>query len=76
MAVPVIAITAGEFGALLTMVRLPLSVPTDVGPNCTLKLVDWPALSVIGNESVPALNPLPATLTCVTVRVPVPLFVS
>lgn len=74
--VPVKATIAGEFGALLTMVTLPLSVPAEVGENCTLKLVDWPAFRLKGSARVPVVKPVPATLTCVTVRDPVPLFVS
>lgn len=38
--VPLSGIVAGEFGALLTIVTLPLAVPADVGANCTLKLLD------------------------------------
>lgn len=30
----------------------------------------------MGSNKVPVLKPLPATLTCVTVRVPVPLLVN
>jgi hypothetical protein len=73
---PLRATTAGEFGALLTMVKLPLAAPADAGANWTLKLVDWPAFSVMGKDKGLVLKPLPATLTWVTVRVPVPLFVN
>jgi hypothetical protein len=74
--VPLRAITEGEVGALLRMVTLPLAVPPDAGANCTLRLVDCPEFRDTGNDRVPALKPLPATLTCVTVRVPVPLLVN
>jgi hypothetical protein len=74
--VPLNAITAGEFGALLTTLTEPLAVPADAGANCTLKFVDWPAARLTGSDSVPALKPLPATLTWVTVKVPVPLLLK
>lgn len=73
--VPLKATTAGEFGALLTIVTLPLSAPAEVGANCTLKFVDWPAFRLKGSARVPVVKPVPATPTCVTVKVPVPLFV-
>ena len=38
--VPLKAMAAEEFGALLTTVTLPLSVAADGGSNCTLKLAD------------------------------------
>ena len=60
--VPVRLISAGEFGALLTTVTLPLVEPADVGANSTLKVVDWPEIKVTGSASVPVLKPLPATL--------------
>ena len=72
--VPLSAIAAGEFGALLTMLTLPVTAPADAGLNCTLKLLVCPDDSDIGKANVPVLNPLPVTLTWLTVNVPVPLF--
>ena len=60
--------------ALLTTFTLPLADPAAVGANCTLKLADCPALSERGKDSALVVKPLPVTLTCVIVRVPVPLF--
>jgi hypothetical protein len=74
--VPLRAIAAGEFGALLTIVTLPLAVPAEAGAKRTLKVVDWPEVRDIGSDRVPRLNPLPVTLTCVIVSVPVPLSVN
>jgi len=37
--VPLSAIAAGEFGALLTMLTLPMAGPAAAGLNCTLKLL-------------------------------------
>jgi len=74
--VPLIERVAGEFGALLTMLTLPLTVPAEAGANWTLKFDDWPGLRESGRARVLVLNPLPATLTWVTVNVPVPLLVN
>ena len=72
--VPLNAIAAGEFAALLTTLTLPVTAPADAGLNCTLKLLVCPDESDIGNANVPVLNPLPVTVTWLTVNVPVPLF--
>jgi hypothetical protein len=74
--VPLSGTLAGEFGALLVTVTLPVAAPADCGRNCTLKLLDCPAASEIGSAKVPRLKPAPLALTCVTESVPVPLFVS
>ncbi len=74
--VPLNAIVAGEFGALLTMETAPVTEPADAGENTILKVVDWLGLNEIGNASVLVLKPLPVTLTCEMLKVPVPLFVS
>jgi hypothetical protein len=74
--VPLSGIAAGEFGALLTTVTLPLAAPADAGENCTLKLLDCPAPREIGRFSVPVLKPVPLAVTPVIVSVPVPLFVN
>lgn len=73
---PLNAIVAGEFGALLTIETAPLTVPVEAGENAMLKLVDWPAFKEIGKASELVLKPLPVTLTWVIDSVPVPLFVS
>src|ERR1700687_1757437 len=74
--VPLRAIRAGEFGALLTIVTLPLAVPAEAGANWTLKVVDRPALRVMGRDRVLRLKPPPVTLTCENVSAPVPLLVN
>jgi hypothetical protein len=74
--VPLRAIVAGEFGALLTTVTLPLAAPADAGENCTLKLLDCPAPREIGRFSEPVLKPVPLAVTPVIVNVPVPLLVN
>jgi len=73
--VPLNAIEAGEFGALLTSARLPLSVPADRGANCTLKLLLCPGRIVSGVESPLLLNPLPVSVAWLIVRFAVPVFV-
>jgi hypothetical protein len=74
--VPLRAIVAGEFGALLTTVTLPLAAPADAGENCTLKLPDCPAPREIGRLSALVLKPLPLAVTPVIVSVAVPLLVN
>ena len=74
--VPLSATVFGEVGALLTSEMLPVALPAVCGANCTLKVVDAPAFKESGRVSVPVLKPLPVTLNCVMVKVPVPLFLS
>jgi hypothetical protein len=52
---------------LLTIVRVPLTAPAVVGANSISSVVDWPALSVIGNEAPASENPVPATVAEVIV---------
>ena len=67
---------AGELVAVLTRETLPEPLPGAVGAKVAVKLVVWPAVSVIGSESPLMLNPLPVTVACETVTLPVPLLVS
>ena len=73
---PLRAMVAGEFAAVLTSDRLPVTVPADCGTNSTLNEVVWPAATVIGNESPLVLNPLPVTFACVIVRLAVPVLLT
>jgi hypothetical protein len=73
---PVSATEAGEPGALLVMVRLPLALPADVGANCTLNVFDCPAFTDNGKVNPLVLNSLPVTLTWETVNAPVPVSLS
>ena len=61
--VPVSATNAGEFGALLTTVMLPLAAPAAVGANCTVRFAELPAAMFNGKASVPTLKPAPVALT-------------
>lgn len=74
--VPLSAIALGEFGALLMIDALPDAAPADVGENCRLNVLDCPAPKTMGKFSEPVPNPLPATLTCEIVSVPVPLLLT
>ena len=51
VAVPVIAICSGEFGALLEIATLPFAVPAAVGANFTPNEALEPAAIVVGVES-------------------------
>ena len=76
MPVPDSAKTAGDPGALLTMLTLPLAFPDDVGANCTFNEALWLAAMVCGNESAPRLKPVPVTLAAVTVNGAFPALVT
>ncbi len=67
--------TAGELVAVLTTETLPEVLPVMVGAKVAVKLVLWPEVSVRGSESPLMLNPLPVTVACETVTLPVPLLV-
>ncbi len=60
--VPLKATIVGELGALLTSVKLPLTVPAAAGWNCALNVAVAPGFTVKGKATVPTLNPLPAAL--------------
>jgi hypothetical protein len=74
--VPLSAIAVGELGALLTIDALPETEPAEAGENCRLNVLDCPGPNTMGKFSEPVLNPLPATLTCEIVSVPVPLLLT
>ena len=65
----------GEFGALLTSERLPLTLPAACGANCTMKLVLCSAAMTSGTEIPLVLKPLPVTVACEMVRFVLPVFV-
>jgi hypothetical protein len=70
------AIAAGEPGALLTIEMLPVAAPAEVGVKMAENDALLPALIVIGMLAPLVLNPVPDGDAAVTVKVPVPEFVS
>jgi len=74
--VPVRATVAGDPGALLVMVRLPLVPPVDVGENCALNVLACAGVNVSGRVNPLVLNALPVTLTWETVNAAVPVLLS
>ena len=74
--VPLRAMVAGEFVALLVTVTPPLKLPLAVGANATLNEVDCPALSVMGIDIPLTVKPVPVTLSFESDTLPVPVFVS
>jgi len=66
---------AGELVAVLTTETLPEALPVTVGAKVAVKLVLWPAVRVRGSERPLMLNPVPVTVACETVTLPVPLLV-
>jgi len=70
--VPLRAMVAGEFGALLTSETLPVKLPVAAGAKATLKLLDWPTARVSGKVSPLRLNPAPLTVAEEMVRLAVP----
>src|SRR6266568_1698185 len=73
--VPLRAMAAGEFGALLTSETLPITLPAARGPNATLKVVVCPTARVKGRVSPLRLNPAPLTVADEMVRLAVPKLV-
>ena len=74
--VPVNATVAGEPGALLVMVRLPLALPVDAGENWALNVLACPEFNVSGRVNPLVLKALPVTLTWDTVNAAVPVLLS
>jgi hypothetical protein len=74
--VPLSGIAVGEFGALLTNVRLLEELVPDVGVKLTVKAVDFPGANVSGIARPVRPNPVPGPPTCVTLRLALPGFVS
>lgn len=68
--------TSGEFGELLTMETLPVTLPADVGANFALNVVDCPAARVAGVASPLMLKPAPETFACEIEMLADPEFVS
>jgi len=65
----------GDVGALLTIERLPDTVPADVGLNVTVTVVFCPAFTFNGNKNPLTLNGAPVALIWLMLNVAVPLFV-
>ena len=66
------SIVVGEFGALLTSVRLLEELVPDVGVKLTVKVVDFPGANVSGIARPVRPNPVPGPANCVTLRLAVP----
>jgi hypothetical protein len=76
VAVPLIAIVSGEFGALLVSTTEPVAFPLAAGVNTTLKVALCPGAIVSGTAKPAELNPAPETVACEIVALAVPLFES
>jgi len=74
--VPLREIVSGEFGALLTSITDPVTLPAALGPNTRLNVVVLPAPIVTGAVIPVVLNPAPETVTEEIVTVALPPFVS
>src|SRR5437879_13027467 len=66
----------GELGALLTSETPPDALPVAVGANCTLKVLDCPAVRVRGEVSPLMLKPAPVTVPCAMVKLALPELVN
>lgn len=73
---PVAEIASGELGALLSSEMEPVTFPTELGANTTLKVVFCPGAMLIGTVSPEVLKPAPVTLALEIVTLAVPLFCS
>jgi len=72
--VPLRTIAVGEPGALLVSEMLPEALPEEVGVKTALNVALLPG-EIVWAEKPVTLNPLPATLSCETVRLALPVFV-
>ena len=73
--VPDRATVAGELAALLTIVRVPVTLPEATGANATLNVALWPGLKVKGRGNCVMENSLTETEAWETVKVELPEFV-
>jgi len=72
---PAKASVCGEFPALSRKTMDPVALAADVGVNCTLKLVLWPA-GIVGSGASPLIvKPEPEIVAELSVRFEFPLFV-
>jgi hypothetical protein len=68
---------AGELIALLAIVTLaPVVLPTLLGENVTINVVDCPGMRIVPPETPPALKPAPLTLTLDIFMLEFPVFVN
>ena len=74
--VPLSVTLAGELGALLMMLTVPVRFPAALGANSTVKDALPSAAMVAGVVSPLTLKPLPLTLSCEIVKGAVPVFVT
>jgi len=70
------ATVAGEFVALLVMVKVPLYACTAVGSNETVTVAVWLGVKMVPFDTPEALNPVPDADTVEIVTFEFPLFVS
>jgi hypothetical protein len=75
-AVPEMAIVAGEFVALLAIVRLPARFPAVVGENVTSNVAVCPGVRIRPAETPLAVTPMPVRLTLEMVTLELPVFES
>ena len=61
---------------MLTSARVPVALPSAVGANLTLKVLDWLGTRVRGTVSPLRLKPAPVTLAWEMVRLAVPVLVK
>ncbi len=73
--VPVSGIASVAFDASELTVTVPLALVAEVGEKMTLKVVLWPAVSVIEEVDPLTLNPVPLTVICEIVTLALPEFV-
>lgn len=76
VAMPLSAMFSGEFGALLVIEMLPVSLPPTVGAKRTVKVALCPAVRVLGVIKPLILNPVPVAVACEIARLAVPLLVK
>src|SRR5215470_6298249 len=73
--VPESEIASGELDASETNERLPVAAPVLAGPNLTVNVTLWPAVSVVGIVRPVMENPDPVTFACEILTVAPPVLV-
>jgi hypothetical protein len=73
--VPLSGTVSGEFVALLTTLRVPVTLPAVRGPKVTVSATLWPAATATFPGKLLRTNPAPVTVACEIVTLAVPVFV-
>jgi hypothetical protein len=74
--VPVRATLSGEWGALLGILTLPVTVPATVGEKRAVKAIELFGVTLAGIVGPVMVNPVPVIVGCDTDRLEFPVFLT